>query len=115
MKSYKEFINKHTDRFCDIKGNCMYKAYELSKDLYANGISHKIIEGYVTFSDAKDEYGYVKFSHTWVEVNKEVIDITLAQFREYNLSSVKYIKKYTYTPEEYYKLDDMYGKPSRVE
>jgi hypothetical protein len=93
------------------KGSCMYWAEVYTKQLIKDKTKNALIhEGYVTFSmmEDKTKMKSPRFQHTWVTVNKKIIDGTLDQFNGWDLSTVKYIERKKYTPEEYSELCKKY-------
>lgn len=85
-------------------GSCMYKAEITTKKLLDKGINDfKVIEGYVSFENNKE----IKLSHTWIELKNKKYDPTLDQFsKNFDITTVKYYKKKSYTPESYLNLCD---------
>ena len=79
------------------KGSCMLWAENTSTKLTARGIDHKVIEGWVRFKGLRD----FDFQHTWIEFEDgRILDETLSQFQGWDLNTVEYKKRKSYTPEQ---------------
>lgn len=68
---------------CQAAGGCMVAARLIAGAALAKGQSVEVVEGWIQFIEDGLHYDELRFAHTWVRVDGELVDPTLAQFAEY--------------------------------
>jgi len=90
-------------------GKCMIAAELITKNLLSKGITNfNVVEGWINFPGYDEESNT---THTWIELNGEIIDPTKEQFQNwgFNPDEISYEKiKKKYSPQEYLKLCERY-------
>lgn len=66
-----------------IAGCCMVASRILAGQLLEQGINCSVVEGWVQFVDGDYRGKDLRFAHTWLEFDDEILDLTLEQFEEY--------------------------------
>lgn len=64
-------------------GCCMTAARIIAGKLLKEGKSPVVVEGWIQFVDEEHRGADLRFAHTWVELDGELLDPTLEQFSEY--------------------------------
>jgi hypothetical protein len=84
----------------------MLAAQIMGRRLVQDGIfNFQVVEGYIQFVDDDDNSApeCLKFAHTWIKIDFDIVDPTIGQFREIDEYEYFRIEEHCFSPEEYLK------------